>query len=91
MSETLLDIRHLNVDFKTPRGRVHALRDLTREPVPEQVLEAYGLSSLAFGPDYILPKPLDSRLIERIPPAVARAAVDSGSARRDYPEHYPLL
>jgi len=51
-----------------------ALADLAREPVPEEVLRAYKLDKLEFGRDYILPKPFDPRLIERIPPAVAAAA-----------------
>jgi malate dehydrogenase (oxaloacetate-decarboxylating)(NADP+) len=53
------------------------------------VLHADGLEELAFGPQYILPKPFDPRLIERLPPAVARAAIDSGVARAPWPEHYP--
>ena len=53
---------------------IHALAGLAKEPVPRSVLKAYGLKSLAFGNDYILPKPFDPRLIERIPPAVAKAA-----------------
>ena len=53
---------------------IHALAGLAKEPVPRSVLKAYGLKGLAFGKDYILPKPFDPRLIERIPPAVAKAA-----------------
>jgi malate dehydrogenase (oxaloacetate-decarboxylating)(NADP+) len=53
---------------------IHALAGLAKERVPLSVLKAYGLKSLAFGKDYILPKPFDPRLIERIPPAVAKAA-----------------
>jgi malate dehydrogenase (oxaloacetate-decarboxylating)(NADP+) len=53
---------------------IHALAGLAKEAVPRSVLKAYGLKSLAFGKDYILPKPFDPRLIERIPPAVAKAA-----------------
>lgn len=59
---------------------VHALKDLTHQPVPHEVLDAYQLESLDFGSSYIIPKPLDSRLIETIPKAVAHAAVDSGVA-----------
>ena len=70
---------------------VHALKDLAKLPVPQSVLEAYELESLSFGPDYIIPKPLDPRLIDRIPPAVARAAIESGVARSEYPKHYPRL
>ena len=68
---------------------VFALKGLTQEPVPQEVLDAYGLDSLSFGPDYILPKPLDTRLKDVIAPAVARAAIDSGVARSDWPAHYP--
>jgi malate dehydrogenase (oxaloacetate-decarboxylating)(NADP+) len=52
---------------------IRALAGLAKEAVPKSVLKAYGLKSLAFGKDYILPKPFDPRLIERIPPAVAKA------------------
>ena len=60
---------------------VHEICDLTHEPVPEEVLDAYGLDHLKFGYDYIIPKPLDPRLIERVPKAVAKAAVESGVAK----------
>ena len=63
---------------------VHALETITREPVPESVLKAYGLEHLEFGPDYIVPKPFDPRLIDRIPPAVAQAAIETGVARTEY-------
>jgi len=52
------------------------------------VLAAYELKHLEFGRDYIIPKPLDPRLQDFVPPAVARAAVDSGVARAPYPTHY---
>jgi malate dehydrogenase (oxaloacetate-decarboxylating)(NADP+) len=52
---------------------VQALAELAREPVPAEVLQAYNVSALSFGPDYILPKPFDPRLIERVPPRVAAA------------------
>lgn len=68
---------------------VHALARLACEPVVDEVLSAYNLENLAFGPDYIIPKPLDPRLIEVVPPAVARAAIDAGVARAPYPAHYP--
>lgn len=63
---------------------VEALRELTHEPVPEEVLSAYQLEHLEFGPEYIIPKPLDPRLIERVPPRVSEAAIRSGVARLDY-------
>jgi len=68
---------------------VHALARLTHEPVPEEVLKAYQLKTLAFGPEYIIPKPLDPRLLRVIPPAVAAAAIASGIARAPWPAHYP--
>jgi malate dehydrogenase (oxaloacetate-decarboxylating)(NADP+) len=64
------------------------LQALAHEPVPRDVLDAYKLDHLEFGPDYIIPKPFDLRLIDRVPAAVARAAVESGVARQDYPEYY---
>ncbi len=56
--------------------------------MPADVLAAYRKKSLSFGTDYIIPKPLDPRLRDRVAPAVARAAVDSGVARAGYPAHY---
>ena len=84
-----LDVRARRISQDMHLAAVHALRELAREPVPRSVLEAYGLDTMEFGPDYIIPKPFDPRLIDRVPPAVARAAVDSGVARTDYPKHYP--
>jgi malate dehydrogenase (oxaloacetate-decarboxylating)(NADP+) len=71
--------RHINREMHI--AAVEALRDLTHEPVPLQVLQAYGLDHLEFGADYIIPKPFDPRLIERVPQAVARAAIATGVAR----------
>ena len=61
---------------------VEALAALARADIPEVVTQAYGLESLTFGRDYLIPKPFDPRLIEQIPPAVAKAAMDSGVASR---------
>ncbi len=61
---------------------VKAIADLAKEPVPSVVNAAYGMSNLKFGRDYILPKPLDPRLITAVSPAVARGAMESGVARR---------
>jgi malate dehydrogenase (oxaloacetate-decarboxylating)(NADP+) len=80
-----LDVRATHINQAMQVAAVHALCTLTREPVPQEVLQAYKLNHLAFGPDYIIPKPLDPRLIDHIPPAIARAAVESGVARRPYP------
>ena len=59
----------------------HAIAALAKEPVPHEVLEAYGVRELHFGKDYLIPKPLDRRLIVSVAPAVARAAMESGAAR----------
>jgi malate dehydrogenase (oxaloacetate-decarboxylating)(NADP+) len=58
-----------------------ALAALAKEPVPETVLKAYGLDKLEFGREYIIPTPLDPRLISRVASAVARAAIETGVAR----------
>ena len=84
-----LDVQARGINREMQIAAVEALRSLAHEPVPAEVLRAYRLESLAFGPDYIIPKPLDTRLMAYVPPAVARAAVDSGIARREYPKHYP--
>ncbi|NVZ10208.1 malate dehydrogenase [Allochromatium humboldtianum] len=76
-----LDVRASRINEAMQIAAVEALRALAREPVPAEVLEAYGLKELSFGPDYIIPKPFDPRLRERVPAAVARAAIDSGVAR----------
>ena len=60
---------------------VHALADLAKETVPEQVNITYGETNLHFGKDYIIPKPFDHRLITTVPPAVAKAAMESGVAK----------
>ncbi len=87
----VLDVRAACVNQAMQIAAVHALARLAREPVPAAVLKAYELRQLAFGSNYIIPKPLDPRLRDFIPPAVARAAVDSGVARAPYPTHYPLV
>ncbi|HQT00870.1 MAG: malate dehydrogenase [Hydrogenophilales bacterium 16-64-46] len=69
-----LDARAKEITQPMLIAAVHALAELAREPVPASVLKAYKLKKLAFGPDYILPKPFDPRLRERVPQAVAKAA-----------------
>jgi len=86
-----LDVRASRISVEMQIAAVEALRKLAHEPVPQVVLDGYGLDSLEFGPDYIIPKPTDPRLIDWVPPAVAKAAVDAGIAREPYPEHYPNL
>lgn len=85
-----LDVRARRINEAMKVAAVNALRELAREPVPEVVLKACGVSSLSFGPGYIIPKPMDVRLLARVSGAVARAAVDSGVASLPYPAHYPL-
>lgn len=76
-----LDVRATKINEEMKMAAVRALADLTREPVPEQVNIAYDTTRLAFGKEYIIPKPFDPRLITKIPPAVAKAAMDSGVAK----------
>ncbi len=86
-----LDVRATAINQQMLIAAVKALAALTREPVPQEVLVAYNLEHLSFGPEYIIPTPLDPRLIDRIPPAVAQAAVESGVARLPYPAVYPSI
>lgn len=71
--------REINDDMKL--AAAYALAELAKTPVPEEVLRAYNLKELHFGPDYIIPKPLDTRLLEVVTIAVAKAAISSGAAR----------
>jgi len=77
-----LDARATTFNEEMKVAAVHALAGLARQDVPVSVLKAYGISELRFGPKYILPKPFDPRLIEVVPVAVAKAATDSGVARK---------
>ncbi len=78
-----LDARATTVNREMMIAAVNALRDLTKEPVPESVLEAYELDALSFGKDYIIPKPFDPRLMETVPKAVMQAAIDTGVVRKN--------
>ena len=75
-----LDVRATKINEEMKKAAVIALADLAKEPVPEQVNIAYGERKLSFGRDYIIPKPFDPRLISVVPPAVAKAAMDTGIA-----------
>ena len=75
-----LDVRATTINEEMKKAAVIALAELAKEPVPEQVNIAYGETRLTFGKDYIIPKPFDPRLITAIPPAVAKAAIESGVA-----------
>ncbi len=85
-----LDVRASVINEEMKVAAVNALKDLAKEPVTAEVLTAYELDALEFGPQYIIPKPMDSRLLGCISSAVAQAAVDSGVARLPFPAHYPL-
>ena len=75
-----LDVRATKINEAMKMAAVTALANLAKEPVPEQVNIAYGETKLTFGKEYIIPKPFDPRLIAEVPPAVAKAAMDSGVA-----------
>ncbi|WP_300050692.1 NADP-dependent malic enzyme [Sulfitobacter sp.] len=76
-----LDIHARAINDEMKIACAHALAQLAREDVPDEVALAYG-RTLSFGRDYIIPTPFDPRLIHRIPPAVAKAGMDTGAARR---------
>ncbi|NOX63607.1 MAG: NADP-dependent malic enzyme [Chloroflexi bacterium] len=77
-----LDVRATNVNMEMKIAAAKALAALAHEDVPDSVLKAYGLDSLHFGREYIIPKPLDPRVLLWVAPAVAKAAMDTGVARR---------
>lgn len=85
-----LDVRATAITDEMKVAAVEAIRQLAKEEVPESVLEASGESSLSFGVDYIIPKPMDPRLCQRVARAVAEAAVQSGAAKIDMPKNYML-
>jgi len=76
-----LDVRATAINEEMKLAAVKAIANLAKQTVPEMVLKAYGQSNLKFGREYLIPKPLDPRLITTISPAVAKAAIDSGVAR----------
>ena len=76
-----LDVRATKINEEMKMAAVKALSNLAKEPVPEQVNIAYSETRLTFGRDYIIPKPFDPRLIAEVPPAVAKAAMESGVAK----------
>ncbi len=77
-----LDCRASAINEEMKLAAAHAIAAITREPVPEKVKEAYDKPDLAFGKDYILPKPMDPRLLQTVSTAVARAAMASGVSRK---------
>lgn len=77
-----LDVRAKCINEEMKVAAVKAIADLTKKAVPDVVNAAYGLKRLSFGTDYIIPKPLDPRLLTIVAPAVAKAAMESGVARK---------
>lgn len=77
-----LDCGAVSINEEMKLAAVHAIADLAKMPVPPVVNAAYDITDLKFGRDYILPKPLDPRLLTSVAPAVARGAMESGVARR---------
>lgn len=86
-----LDVRARRINQAMLIAAAEAIRKIAHEPILKSILEAYPNSDkqLKFGPDYILPKPIDPRLIEQVPAAVAKAAIETGVAQASYPKHYP--
>jgi malate dehydrogenase (oxaloacetate-decarboxylating)(NADP+) len=78
-----LDVRATSINEEMKLAAVKALADLAKEPVPVEVTIAYGESNFTFGKEYIIPKPLDHRLITTVAPAVAKAAIASGVSQRE--------
>jgi malate dehydrogenase (oxaloacetate-decarboxylating)(NADP+) len=83
-----LDVRARCINEEMKLAAVRSIAELTKELVPETVNLAYGEQVITFGPDYIIPKPLDNRLISVVAPAVAKAAMDSGVAQIQIPDLY---
>lgn len=77
-----LDVQATGINEEMKMAAAHAIAALTKEPVPEYVKQAYHDQNITFGRSYIIPKALDYRLISRVAPAVAKAAMESGAARR---------
>lgn len=76
-----LDVRATQINEAMKLAAVHALADLAKTPVPDIVNMAYNEKTISFGPNYIIPKPLDPRLLSTVTPAVAKAAMESGVAQ----------
>ncbi len=77
-----LDVRATSINEEMKLAAVQAIAKLAKEPVPDQVLLAYGKKNMVFGKDYIIPKPFDNRIIAKVSPAVAKAAIESGVAKQ---------
>lgn len=78
-----LDVQATGINEAMKLAAVHAIADLAKEPVPEAVILAYNVQNLQFGREYFIPKPFDNRLITKVSSAVAKAAMESGVARKE--------
>lgn len=76
-----LDVRATKINEAMKLAAVHALANLSKQPVPKEVVDIYGGQPIAFGPTYIIPKPFDNRLLKVVSTAVAKAAIESGVAQ----------
>ena len=83
-----LDVRATCINQEMKLAAMHAIRELAQEPVPAEVVKAALVDKLEFGPEYVIPKPMDPRLFKKVSRAVAQAAVDSGVAQIPMPENY---
>jgi malate dehydrogenase (oxaloacetate-decarboxylating)(NADP+) len=89
-----LDVRASTINEEMKLAASRALAQLAKEPVPDAVVKAYNVDKLVFGRDYIIPKPLDPRLISRVASAVARAAIETGVAKhiiKDFKDYESCL
>ena len=89
-----LDVRATAINEEMKIAATHAIAEMAKKPVPEAVNLAYNTTNLKFGKDYIIPKPMDQRLITEVSAAVAKAAIDSGVARKvitDWEAYYEEL
>jgi malate dehydrogenase (oxaloacetate-decarboxylating)(NADP+) len=85
-----LDVRATVINEEMKLAAAKALANLAKEPVTQEVLDAYAVESMSFGKDYIIPKATDSRLLGVVSTAVAQAAIDTGAAEGPLPSNYPL-
>lgn len=89
-----LDVQAKGINEEMKLAAVHAIANLAKEPVPEAVILAYNVQNLQFGREYFIPKPFDNRLITKVSSAVAKAAIESGIARKtiaDFDEYETQL
>jgi len=78
-----LDVRATDINEDMKLAAAEALAELARQDVPDEVVKAYGDQPLQYGPEYIIPKPVDPRVLFQVAPAVAKAAIESGAARKE--------